>query len=501
MDVAFVEQVGTDAELNRMRTHIRPRGGNGFFHHIAQLSRLNDASVSRHGHRFNRQDFTADFRPSQARRHTDQVLFFRNAERINGNARIFFQVLFGNGNRLFLVRCHQLFGRFARQSRQSAVKTADARFARVQPNQLTQSAVGNRPFVFFQSRGFALFFNQVAFGDFDLFVLGIARNTDDFHTIQQRTRHFQRIRRRDEHHVGQVVIDFQIMVAERAVLRGVKNLQQRRRRIAAPVRAQLVDFIQQEQRIAGFDFFHALDDFPRQSPDVSAAVTANLGFVAHAAQAGAHKLAPRRPRNGFAQRGFTHTRRSDQAQNRTFDSLCFLLHRQVFQNALFDLFQTVVVFVQNLFGGSQIRPDFRRFAPRQINQPIQVVADDRRFGRHGAHVAQFFQFGQRFCIGFRGHFRLFDFGFQFVVFGGTVIVAQLFLNGFHLFVQIIVALGFFHLLFDAAADFLFDLQNVLFGFHQAVQFFDARQNIRRFQQILPFRNLQRQMRRNHVRQL
>jgi hypothetical protein len=40
-------------------------------------------------------------------------------------------------------------------------------------------------------------------------------------------------------------------------------------------------------------FLHRLDDLPRQRADVGAAVPANLGLVAHAAQRHAHKLPPR----------------------------------------------------------------------------------------------------------------------------------------------------------------------------------------------------------------
>jgi hypothetical protein len=47
--------------------------------------------------------------------------------------------------------------------------------------------------------------------------------------------------------------------------------------------AHLVHFIEHHQAMAGSGFAYALDDVARQGTDVRAAVTANLGFVVHAA--------------------------------------------------------------------------------------------------------------------------------------------------------------------------------------------------------------------------
>ena len=57
----------------------------------------------------------------------------------------------------------------------------------------------------------------------------------------------QRIRRGDEHHLGQVEIDLEVMIVEGVVLLGIEHFEQRRRRIAAEVHRHLVDLIEHEQ--------------------------------------------------------------------------------------------------------------------------------------------------------------------------------------------------------------------------------------------------------------
>ena len=132
---------------------------------------------------------------------------------------------------------------------------------------------------------------QVAQRDVDLLVLGVAREADHFHPVEQRRRNVHRVRGRDEHHVRQVEVDLDVVVAERVVLLRVEHLEQRRRRVAAEVHAQLVDLVEQEQRIARADLGQALQHLARHRADVGAAVAADLGLVAHAAERHAHELA------------------------------------------------------------------------------------------------------------------------------------------------------------------------------------------------------------------
>ena len=129
-----------------------------------------------------------------------------------------------------------------------------------------------------------LFRNQVAFSDLRFFAFGITRQIQDFQAVLQRGRNrVQHIRRRNEKHLRQIVINVEIMIAERGILFRVENFQKRGGRIAAKILAELINFVKQNHRIIRSGAFHQLHDLSRQRADISAAMPANLGFVVNAA--------------------------------------------------------------------------------------------------------------------------------------------------------------------------------------------------------------------------
>ena len=82
----------------------------------------------------------------------------------------------------------------------------------------------------------------------------------------------------------------------------------------------------------------------------------------------------------------------------------------------------------------------------------------------------------------------------------AIVIAQLALDGLHLFIQIIFALGLFHLALHAATDFLFDLQYAQFAFHKGKRHFQPAKRVSFNQQRLLIRYLQLDIGRNGVRQ-
>ena len=339
------------------------------------------------------------------------------------------------------------------------------------------------------------------FRDVQLLVFGIAGETDHFHTVQQRRRNVHGVRRRHEHHVAQVVVHFQVVIAERHVLFWIKHFQQRRRRVTTHVRRHFVDLIEQEQRVFNAHFRHLLDQFTRHRTDVGTAVTADFRFIAYAAQRHTDILTSGRFSDGLAKRGFTHPRRSYQAQNRAFNFVYTALYREVLKNAVFHAFQAVVVGIQDLLRLTQVFFDLAAGVPRNLHHPLNVAAYDGRFSRHRRHHFQLLQF----CFGFL--FRLFrhlsrvDLTLQRFVFVRRVVhLAQLFLNSLHLLIQIVLTLRFFHLLFHAVANTLLNLQQIDFRLHHRHQVFQTFVNVGHFQHGLFVSQLQRHMGSDGVRQ-
>ena len=192
--------------------------------------------------------------------------------------------------------------------------------------------------------------DQVLARDLDLLVFGVAGDTDDLHAVHQGRRNVERIRRGDEHHVGEIVVDLEIVVVEGVVLLGIEHLEQRRRRIAAEIGAHLVDLVEQEQRIRGLRLAHRLDDLAGHRADIGPPMAADLRLVAHAAERDAHELAAGRFRDRLAERGLADAGRADQAQDRPGQLVGALLHREILDDALLDLLEAVVIGVENLLG-------------------------------------------------------------------------------------------------------------------------------------------------------
>src|SRR5262249_60247196 len=103
-------------------------------------------------------------------------------------------------------------------------------------------------------------------------------------------------------------------------------------------------------------------------------MAANFGLIAHAAERNADELASSRSRYRFAERGLADARRTDQTKDRTGQLVGALLHGEIFDDALLDLLETIVIGIENLLGERQILLDLRFFVPRNQEQPLELIA-------------------------------------------------------------------------------------------------------------------------------
>src|SRR5487761_1787758 len=137
------------------------------------------------------------------------------------------------------------------------------------------------------------------------------------------------------------------MIAKRAILLGIEHFHQRRRRIAAEIAAELVDFVEHEYRIERLRAANPLNDLARQRADISAAMAADLSFVVHAAEGNADEFAAEGVSDRFPERGFAHAWRPEEAQDGTLHPGLEFFDREKIENALLDLFEVVVILVEN----------------------------------------------------------------------------------------------------------------------------------------------------------
>ncbi len=192
-------------------------------------------------------------------------------------------------------------------------------------------------------------------------------------------------------------------------------------------------------------------------------MAAYFGLVTQAAQGHADELAPQRPRDGLPQAGLAHARRADKAQYHALALApdvvidCFLrpfcrafmaqlAHGQVFQDAVLDVFQVIVVFVQHLAGVGDFQVVVGVRGPGQAGQPVQIGADHAILGRGSGQLGQAVQFAPGFFFGLLGHAALLYLGPKFFdLYLLLVALAQFALDGLDLLAQKVLALHLFHL--------------------------------------------------------
>ncbi len=156
-----------------------------------------------------------------------------------------------------------------------------------------------------------------------------------------------------------------------------------------------------------------LNDLPASRRDIGPAMSADFGFVAHSAKRNPHKLSIGRTGDGFGNRGFPDAGRPDQTENGAFILLDQSLNGQVLNNAFLDFFQPEMVLVKDIFGFLQCVFIFRHFRPGHIQKPVNIIADNRGFRRHGRHHLELFDFLAYFLCCLFGEFLLFQAFFQF----------------------------------------------------------------------------------------
>ena len=165
------------------------------------------------------------------------------------------------------------------------------------------------------------------------------------------------------------------------VLLRVEHLQQRRRRVAAVIAAELIDLVEHHDGVHTAGDGQAVDDAAGHGADIRLAVAADLRLVVHAAEGDARELAVRGVGNAHGNARLAGARRADKAQHAALDIGRELAHGQILRDAVLDLLQPEVLFVEHLARGAHVEPLLGARVPRQLEADVQIVADDGRLRR------------------------------------------------------------------------------------------------------------------------
>ena len=220
---------------------------------------------------------------------------------------------------------------------------------------------------------FNLLGDQIFPGDVHFFVFRITGNFDGFTAVPQRLCHgIQVVGCRNKQYLGKINRKFNVMIPEMAVLVRIKNLQQRRRRIAAVVRRHLVNLIQKDQRIFHSRLPQCSGDSSRHSSDVRTPVAADFRFITNAAQCNPHVRPPERTGDRPCNGGLPGSRRPRQTKDRTIPFLRQRSDRQILNDAGLYLFKAVVILIKDLPGMLQIRIFLTHLIPGHFQQRLNV---------------------------------------------------------------------------------------------------------------------------------
>ena len=343
-----------------------------------------------------------------------------------------------------------------------ALEVPDARLPRVLADHRAKRPLGEAHLVGLQSVRLELLRDEVALRDAELLVLGVAREMDDVHPVEERPRNrLELIRGADEEHLREVERKVEVVVAEGGVLLGVEHLEHRAGGIAAEVRAHLVDLVDQEDRVARLGVAKRADDRARHGADVGAAVPPDLRLVVDAADGDPRVLALQRPRDGLAERGLADAGRADEAEDRAGDVAAQLRDGEVLDDPLLDLLQVEVVLVQHLTRVREIEVVLRRLRPGQRQDPVDVGADHAVLGRGSREALEASQFavdglarllrqvGRLDPLAQLADLRLLG-----------VALAELLLDRLHLLAQEELALALLHLRLDLRLDLGAELEDL-----------------------------------------
>ena len=190
-------------------------------------------------------------------------------------------------------------------------------------------------------------------------------------------------------------------------------------------------------------------------------MAADFRFVVHAAEAEPRKLAAGGAGDALPERCLADAGRADEAQDRTLAFRIDLAHGEIFENAALDLRQSVVVFLEDAAGFGDIDRLGTGLRPRQIDQPVEIVADHPVFGRGFRHALEPLELLARLIFGVLRHAGLLDHAGELGDLDRLVIAfTQLLLDMAELLAQDVVALLGRQRLLRLFADLLGQLQDL-----------------------------------------
>src|SRR5579871_93255 len=216
-------------------------------------------------------------------------------------------------------------------------------------------------------------------------------------------------------------------------------------------------------------------------------MAANFSLVADAAERNANKLAAGGVADGHRERSLADARRSNEAENRALRILDELTNGKKFKDPFLDLLETVMLFVENLFGGADVADFLGLFLPGHSEEPVEVIPANGGFRGHRRHQFQALELLDRLFVNVLRHARGIDLFLELVDFV-LFAAAEFLLDGLELFVEVVLFLRALHLALYARVDVAIDVELLEFDLEDVADAVEAFDRIDGFEQVLLFVN-------------
>ena len=169
---------------------------------------------------------------------------------------------------------------------------------------------------------------------------------------------------------------------------------------------------------------------------------ANFRLVADAAQTHAREFPSQRVGNRLTQARLAHARRPDKTQNRPVSFRIQFAYGQIFDQTALDLFEIVMIAIEDLLGLIEIDVVLAQFRPGKFSDRFDVTDDDGilRAGRRNKIEPLQFPLGLRQHIGRRFRFLEPRSQLRDLLIGAGIAFAEFLLDRLQLRAQISLAL-------------------------------------------------------------
>jgi hypothetical protein len=257
VDVVGLDDGLLDAELLEVALDVAHRRLGGLFHDVAELAGEHEAALAGHLGRLDEHDLAADGGPREAGGDAGLGGALGDLGQVLLRAEVVGHVVLVDRDLVGDLALDDLDGDAADDRADLALEVTDAGLVGVAVDQLEQGVVGEGDLdglllALVEAVLADLLGQQEAAGDRQRLLAGVAREAQDLEAVLEGRRdRVEVVGGGDEHHLGEVERDLEVVVAEGPVLLGVEDLEQGRAGVAAEVVAELVDLVEHDDRVVG----------------------------------------------------------------------------------------------------------------------------------------------------------------------------------------------------------------------------------------------------------